>query len=153
MIHLQRLPSTLTASRVTVGEHAFDVDIDRVAGGEDIGPDPHDLYDAALGACKSLTIMWLAGRKGWDVQDVQVTVTRDASAERQGVYKLTAAVAITGSLTPEQFQALQLAAEKCPVHKLMTQVTTEVTTEVTTHAVAQSTDANQALAPSPDSGT
>jgi len=35
------------------------------------------LYAAALGACKALTVLWYAKRKGIEVQDLEVTVERD----------------------------------------------------------------------------
>jgi putative redox protein len=129
-IELKRIASQPMASVATVRAHALTVDVDAATGGTDAGPDPHDLYDAALGACKTLTLMWVAKRKGYDVQDVRVKVVRDASAERQGTYKLDAQIEVVGSLTDAQLHELQLAAEKCPVHKLMTQVTTEIHTSV-----------------------
>ena len=33
-------------------------------GGTDAGPTPHDLYDASLAACKALTVLAYARRKG-----------------------------------------------------------------------------------------
>jgi putative redox protein len=99
-------------------------------GGEDAGPSPHDLYDAALGACKALTLLWFARRKGIPVEDIEVQVDRDASAERQGVYKLATTIRLTGALDDAQRAQLLAAAAKCPVHKLMTSVTTEITTEL-----------------------
>ncbi len=97
-------------------------------GGDDSGPSPHDLYDAAIGACKALTVVWYAKRKGIPVEDVQVLVERDASGERQGVYKLATTLQLGGTLTQVQRQALLAVAEKCPVHKLMTTVSTEIST-------------------------
>ena len=113
-----------------VRKHTFAVDEGEPNGGEDTGPDPHDLYDAALGACKALTVLWYANRKAMPVEDIEVTVARDASEERAGTYRLRATLAVTGALTDAQRQELLNVAGKCPVHKLMTQVTTEITTEL-----------------------
>ena len=115
---------------VHVRQHAFPVDEGEGNGGEDSGPAPHDLYDAALGACKALTVLWYANRKSMPVEDIEVTVARDSSAERTGTYRLHTTLAITGALTEAQRQELLNVAGKCPVHKLMTQVTTEITTEL-----------------------
>ena len=115
---------------VTVREHRFAVDEGPANGGDDAGPTPHDLYDAALGACKALTVLWYAQRKGLPVEDIAVTVDRDASDERAGVYRLRATLALTGPLTDAQRHELLAVAGKCPVHKLMTQATTEVVTEL-----------------------
>jgi len=114
---------------VHVRHHAFAVDESEANGGEDSGPTPHDLYDAALGACKALTVLWYAKRKQIPVEDLEVAITRDASDERNGTYRLHATLAITGQLTADQRQELLNVAGKCPVHKLMSQVTTEITTD------------------------
>jgi putative redox protein len=113
---------------VRVRNHEFVIDGSVEEGGADSGPTAHDLYDAALGACKALTVVWYARRKGIPLEDLEVTVERDASAERQGVYTLSAALRLGGELTEAQRQELLAVAGKCPVHKLMTAVTTEITT-------------------------
>jgi putative redox protein len=113
---------------VQVRDHQFAVDISDEEGGTDSGPSPHDLYDAALISCKALTLVWYAKRKGIPLQDVRVTVERDASAERQGVYRLATMLHLGGDLSDVQRQDLLTVASKCPVHKLMTTVTTEITT-------------------------
>ncbi|MDE2370370.1 MAG: OsmC family protein [Burkholderiales bacterium] len=115
---------------VTVREHRFAVDEAAAQGGEDLGPDPHDLYDAALGSCKALTVLWYANRKGLPLADVRVAVDRDASQERQGTYRLRVTLALGGALSDAQRQELLAVAQKCPVHKLMAQVTTEIATEL-----------------------
>ncbi len=119
-----------TAQRVKVGRHEFLADMSVEEGGADEGPNPHDLYDAALGACKALTVLWYARKKGIPVEDVQTSVERDGSQERAGTYKLTATLRISGDLTDAQLQELAAVADKCPVHKLMTRVITEVSTSV-----------------------
>jgi putative redox protein len=112
---------------VRVRQHALVVDEGEAAGGEDAGPTPHDLYDAALGACKALTVLWYATRKAIPVEGIEVSVDRD---ERAGTYRLRTTLALTGPLTDAQRQELLNVAGKCPVHKLMTQVTTEIVTEL-----------------------
>ena len=115
---------------ITVREHAFTADEPAANGGEDLGPTPHDLYDSALGACKAMTVLWYANRKQLPLEDVQVSVDRDATDERKGTYRLRVTLALGGPLTDAQRQELLAVAEKCPVHKLMTQVTTEIVTEL-----------------------
>jgi len=115
---------------VHVRQHAFAIDEPASNGGEDLGVTPHELYDSALGACKALTTLWYARRKQIPVDDIQVTVVRDDSEERRGVYRLRVTLHITGGLSDAQRQELLAVAGKCPVHKLMTQATTEVLTEL-----------------------
>jgi putative redox protein len=115
---------------VHVRQHVFAVDEAEANGGEDTGPSPHDVYDSALGACKALTVLWYANRKGIPVEDIRVAVERDATEERKGVYRLRVALAVTGALSDAQRQELLNVAGKCPVHKLMTEVRTEIRTEL-----------------------
>lgn len=118
------------AQTIHIREHALVTDISGAEGGDDAGPSPHDLYDAALGACKALTVMWYAQKKGIPIEDIQTLVKRYDSGERTGVYRLTATLKIHGDLSDAQLHELQAVAQKCPVHKLMTKVTTEITTGV-----------------------
>jgi putative redox protein len=113
---------------VHVRDHIISTDVSVDEGGSDAGPSPHDLYDAALSACKALTVLWYAKRKGYPLENVEVSTERDASEERKGVYRLAATLHLSGDLSEAQRAELLSAAEKCPVHKLMTAVTTEVTT-------------------------
>ena len=115
---------------VTIGAHSFAVDEPESNGGEDSGPTPHDIYDSALGACKALTTLWYARRKQMPIDDIRVVVERDDSQERQGTYRLRVVLSLGGPLTEAQRQELLAVAGKCPVHKLMTQVTTEIQTEL-----------------------
>lgn len=119
-----------TAQMVLSGNHQFISDIIESEGGEDLGPSPHDLYDAALASCKALTLMWYANKKGITIEHIETKIERDDSQERQGVYKLRATLHIRGTFTDQEFDQLKTVAEKCPVHKLMTSVTTEITTQV-----------------------
>jgi putative redox protein len=129
-IELKRDLTAAMAQQVQIRGHAFTADVSEAEGGADSGPSPHDLYDAALGACKALTVMWYARKKGIPVEDVQTRIERDDSQERSGVYKLAAKLQVKGNLTDAQLQELHAVAQKCPVHKLMTTVTTEITTEL-----------------------
>lgn len=113
-----------------VRTHAIPVDELPAAGGDDTGPTPHDLYDAAVASCKALTVLWYANRKGIPVEGIEVAVDRDDADERKGTYRLRARLALTGALTAAQRDELLAVAGKCPVHKLMTQATTEIATEL-----------------------
>ena len=126
-----RLDRTATmAQTVHIRGHQLVADVSETEGGGDTGPSPHDLYDAALGACKALTVMWYARRKGIPVDDIQTQVERDDADERKGIYRLTTVLKVHGDLSDAQLKELEAVAGKCPVHKLMTTVTTEITTRM-----------------------
>jgi putative redox protein len=109
---------------VRVGSHIFAADASIGDGGEGLGPNPHDLYDAALGACEALTVLWYANRKGIPVENIEVSVERDQSEERTGIYRLDTKLKLGGNLTDAQRRELLSVASKCPVHKLMASVQT-----------------------------
>jgi putative redox protein len=129
-IVIRRQPQLAAGFTVQVRQHEFVADVSPADGGNDAGPNPHDLYDAALGTCKALTVMGYARRKGIPVEDVEVVVERDASGERSGTYALDTRLRIRGALSDEQLRELEAVAHKCPIHKLMTVVTTVITTRV-----------------------
>ncbi|WP_310498617.1 OsmC family protein [Sandarakinorhabdus sp.] len=130
MITIRRDDPAATRHIITIGAHQLVADMSVASGGADAGPDPHDLYDAALGACKALTMVWYANRKGLPLGDVGVAVTRDNTEERAGVYRLTATITLGGDLTDAQRAELLAVAGKCPVHKLMTAVETRIETRL-----------------------
>lgn len=129
-ITLQRKPGTPLAQTLHIRQHQLDTDVSAAEDGADEGPSPHDLYDAAVGACKALTVMWFAKKKGIAVDDIRTEVVSDNSQERAGVYRITTKLVVSGAISDAEFAQLVAVAEKCPVHKLMTTVTTEITTQV-----------------------
>lgn len=128
MIVVERAAPDGTVHRITIRAHELLADMSIAEGGADAGPDPHDFYDTALGACKALTMLWYAQRKGIPLEEIRVGVERDNSREREGVYRLVTRIAIDGPLSDDERIKLIEVAGKCPVHKLMTQVRTEIET-------------------------
>lgn len=116
MIAVKKSPQGKLAQIVTVGRNSFTTDVSEKLGGDDLGPDPHDLLDAALGACTSLTVMMVAQRKQIPLEDVQVIVTH---VEADGFYQLNRQVRFVGVLTDEQRDYLLGIANKCPIHKAL----------------------------------
>ena len=99
---------------VAVRGHRVTVDELPAVGGEDTGPTPHDLYDAALGACKALTIVWYANRKQIPLEDVTVAVERDDADERSGTYRLRTTLTLGGALSDAQREELRNVAGEMP---------------------------------------
>jgi putative redox protein len=130
MLSVTRDDTGRTRHTVRVRAHSLAVDLGEKQGGEDAGPDPHDLFDAALGACKALTTLWYAQRHSIPLGDVEVTVERDGSEEPQGRYRLRTSLRLGGPLTDAQRADLLRVASKCPVHKLMTATSIAIETEL-----------------------
>ncbi len=129
-IELKRVRPAATAQTIQIGKHNLTADMTLPEGGAGEGPSPHDFYDAALGACKALTVLWYANKKGIPVDDIRTSIRRDSSAEKSGIYRLAATLHVSGALSDEQIKELESVAGKCPIHKLMTAITTEISTVV-----------------------
>jgi putative redox protein len=112
---------------IDVGTHQLRADERAGNGGDDNGPEPHELLLAALGSCTAITLKVYAERKGWPLRDVQV---RLAGGSVDGKYHITRSVTLTGELDGEQRQRLLEIAAKCPVHKTLTGEVVIATTEV-----------------------
>lgn len=116
--------------RLQVGKHALHTDLPVTAGGEDAAPDPHDYFDAALAACKALTLKLYAQRKGIPLSGLEVKVQRDASQEQKGQYGIQVKLHLEGDLSDAQREELHRVADRCPVHKLMTSATITIDTQL-----------------------
>ena len=113
---------------IRIGKNSIFTDLASDLGGEGSGPSPHDLYDAALGACKALTVLLYAKRKKFPVEGIEVSVERDASQEHTGTYRLSTTLTLTGDLSTAQREELVRVTQKCPIQRLMTEVKTEIST-------------------------
>lgn len=130
ILHLETDADGSLRQRIEVGSHILFSDVDSTLGGLDSAPDPHGLFDASLAACKAITVMMYAKQRQIDLQRISLHISRDTSQERAGHYQLTVALQLIGNLSAPERQKLLLIADKCPIHKLMTQATITVHTQL-----------------------
>ena len=101
---------------IEIGKHGLLSDAPEAYGGEDTGPEPHDLLAAALAACTALTVTMYARRKGMPLEDVRVRIEH---GPRDGGYRFERHIEYLGALGPEDRARLTDIANKCPVHKTL----------------------------------
>ena len=108
--------------KVQAGEHILLADEPESMGGSDAGPAPFDFVMAGLGACTSMTLRMYAERKGLALSRVCVSLSIDKT-EIDGVQRNRIARRITleGNLSEAERQRLLEIAEKCPVHRALSQ--------------------------------
>lgn len=116
-IRVHKAPIGKLAQTIEIDPHTLLTDVSADDGGEDLAPDPHDLLDAALAACTALTLKLFAARKGWPLENADVTITH---VETPGHYQLNRVVTLHGDLNEEQRQRLLEIANKCPIHRVLT---------------------------------
>lgn len=116
--------------QIEIGSHQLLGDVSPELGGDGVGPDPHDLFDASLGTCKAMTLLLYARQRGLPLEGIDVSVERDDSEERQGNYRLIVELSLKGPLDDAQRQQLLRVADKCPIHKLMTTTDIQVQTRL-----------------------
>ncbi|MCR6630705.1 MAG: OsmC family protein [Magnetospirillum sp.] len=107
---------------VMVGRHVLRADEPIAAGGDDLGPTPHELLLAALGSCTAMTVQMVANRKGWPLEHVEVHLRHGALPPENGGpgTLILRDIILDGPLDEEQRRKLLEIAEKCPIHKTLT---------------------------------
>ena len=101
---------------IEIGNHQIIADEPLSVGGDDQGPGPTELLEAALGSCTAITVTIVAQRKQMPLKDVRVEITPEKTTE---AYRLHRKIELVGDLTAEQREYLLGIANKCPVHKIL----------------------------------
>jgi putative redox protein len=114
---------------INTGNHTLLAD-EPTGVGDDAGPDPYALLLSALGACKVMTVLMYARRKGWSVERVEIGLDiskihakdcGDCDIDPDAkVDLIEATLRFDGDLSSEQIQRLKEISERCPVHRTLT---------------------------------
>lgn len=125
-------------TEVRSGRHAWVADEPEKVGGTDLGPSPYDLLAASLATCTAMTLRIYADHKKLDLAEVSVRVRHDRVHEKdcedcedngKRIDRLRREIAIGGKLDDAQRKRLVEIADRCPVHKTLTNEIRIETTE------------------------
>ena len=108
--------------QVSAGKHIMLADEPESMGGGDAGPAPFDFLMAGLGACTSMTLRMYAERKGLALTGISVVLNHDKT-EVDGIQRnrISRQITLEGNLSDAELQRLLEIAEKCPVHRALSQ--------------------------------
>ncbi len=116
------------AVAIRAGRHEWIGDEPAALGGDDLGPSPYDMLNAALGACTAMTLRMYARQKKWPLDAVEVVLehakihaTDCAECETRigKIDRIEREIRIEGDLSAEQRARLIEIADMCPVHRTL----------------------------------
>ncbi len=106
--------------RVVTPSTSFLADEPDSVGGLNSGPTPYDLLSAGLGACTAMTCRLYAERKKWPLERVVVEVGHTAKSTSEPD-RFVRKIAFQGELDESQHARLLEIADRCPVHRTLTE--------------------------------
>jgi|SRR5690606_28961672 putative redox protein len=107
-------------TEIHVDQHVVLSDEPEDVGGTDLGPSPTELLMSSLGTCKAITVRMYADRKQWALDGVDIHVSIGAQeGELQKTTFIKCHIRLYGDLDEMQKKRLFQIAEKCPVHKIL----------------------------------
>lgn len=132
-------------TELTVGEHSLIADEPRAMGGEERGPSPYGMLLGALGSCTVMTLRMYADRKGWPLTqavchlrhakvhaaDCEACVDPD-DTKRKGkakIDRIEREIELRGDLDEAQRTRLMEIADRCPVHRSLSEGNVVIVTE------------------------
>lgn len=116
-------------TQLRAGNHYFISDEPENVGGNDFGPTPYDFLAAALAACTSMTVQLYVKRKKWPLRNVETHVTHnkehieDCENCERNTSKIDVferELVLEGNLDEAQQKKVLEIADKCPVHRTLT---------------------------------
>lgn len=107
---------------VIAGQHHLLADEPASVGGADAGPAPFDLLMAALGSCTSMTLRMYAERKELPVRKISVALSHERLQIDGSLRdRINRTITLEGDLSAEQRQRMLEIANKCPIHRAISQ--------------------------------
>lgn len=106
-------------TKVYSGGHFIYSDEPEEVGGTDEGMAPGALLLASLGSCTAITIRMYADRKNYNLDAIKIELAICKEEEMSSETRITRKIEFSGDLTEEERQRLFVIADKCPIHKIL----------------------------------
>ena len=116
---------------INAGKNMVIADEGEANGGKDEGFAPSELLMASLGACTCATLRMYADRKQLNLEEVKVNLSFERD-EVKNISNITRQIEFIGNLTEAERARLLEIADKCPMHKVMSNpihITTQIVGE------------------------
>jgi len=119
-------------THIAMRGHVITGDETHENGGKDLGPTPTELVLSGLAACTASTLKMYANRKDWPLEGVNVDISIHTVKHTDGTQTshIKRVIQLEGQLTQEQKDRLIQIAEKCPIHRLLTNDVEIATSEI-----------------------
>jgi len=106
-------------TKIYAGGHFIYADEPEENGGTDEGMTPGALLLAGLGACTAITIRMYADRKNIPLDGVKIHLSICKEEDITTRTSISRKMEFTGNLTTDEKIKLLEIADKCPIHKLL----------------------------------
>ncbi len=106
-------------TKIFAAGHLIYADEPAELGGTDEGMTPKALLLASLGSCTAITIRMYADRKEIPLESIVVNLAIEEKDESYEGTTISRKIDFKGELTDEQIKRLLIIADKCPIHKVL----------------------------------
>jgi putative redox protein len=106
-------------TKIFSNNHFVYADEPKELGGTDDGMAPGGLLLASLGSCTAITIRMYADRKQWPLETIKIDLSICPEEEMGKGAQIDREITFTGNLSEEQRSRLMVIADKCPIHKIL----------------------------------
>ncbi|WP_219226270.1 OsmC family protein [Pedobacter antarcticus] len=106
-------------TKIYAGGHLVYADEPEDKGGTNEAMPPGSLLLASLGSCTAITMRMYADRKEYPLTSIRIQLSISAEEKMDASTRIIRKIEMEGELTQEQRSRLMQIADKCPIHKIL----------------------------------